>query len=69
MCVLRIGNPAVGWLSNYGVDRHYCLFGLNKSDFFNFHVSIGMFSKNVTESSLLPKDESLTPNIGKVEPI
>ena len=33
------------------------------------YVSIGMLTKGMAESSLLSKDECLTPNIDKVMPV
>ena len=49
-------------------DRHaYCLFGVKIFfSIFMFYVSIGVLLKGVVESSLLSKDELLTPYIDGV---
>ena len=47
----------------------YCLFGMDFFWFFVFYVWIGMFLKGMVESSLLFKDECLTPNIDEVMPV
>ena len=54
-----------------GVKRsgcYYCLFGVNKIVFYYFHFNIlfGMLLKGIVESSILSKDEPLTPNVHEV---
>ena len=49
-------------------DCYYCLFGTNNIIFhcFRFNVLFDMLRKGMVESSILSKDEPLTPNIDKL---